>query len=52
MINNDLTNSAVDPQNILNNPVVLHNIQEFLGISGMIYKDKIRLQQHKISNFR
>jgi predicted transcriptional regulator len=51
MINNDLTNSAVDRQNILNNPEVLQNIQDFLGISGMIYENEIRFTTAQIADF-
>lgn len=51
MINNDLTNSAVDRQNILNNPEVLQNIQNFLGISGMIYENEIRFTTAQIADF-
>lgn len=51
MINNDLTNSAVDRQNILNNPEFLQNIQEFLGISGMVYENEIRFTTAQIADF-
>lgn len=51
MINNDLTNSPVDRQNILNNPEVLQNIQDFLGITGMIYEDEIRFTTAQIADF-
>lgn len=50
-MNNDLTNSAVDRQNVLNNPEFLQNIQEFLGISGMIYDNEIRFTTAQIADF-
>lgn len=48
---NDLTKSAIDRQNILNNPEVLNNIQEFLGISGMLYENEIRFTTAQIADF-
>lgn len=48
---NDLTTSAIDRQNILNNPEVLTNIQEFLGISGMLYEDEYRFTTAQIADF-
>jgi hypothetical protein len=51
MINNDLTNSAIDRQNVLNNPVFLQNIQDFLGISGLVYENEIRFTTAQIADF-
>ena len=48
---NNLTKSAVDRQNILNNPEFLKDFQEFLGISGMVYEDEIRFTTAQIADF-
>jgi hypothetical protein len=48
---NNLTKSAVDRQNILNNPDFLKDFQEFLGISGMVYEDEIRFTTAQIADF-
>jgi hypothetical protein len=48
---NNLTKSAVDRQNILNNPEFLQNIQEFLGITGMLYEDEYRFTTAQIADF-
>jgi hypothetical protein len=50
MINN-LTKSAVDRQNILNNPEFLENIQTFLGITGMLYENEYRFTTAQIADF-
>ena len=38
----DLTMSAIDRQNILNNKVALEGIQEYIGVSGMFFIEKYR----------
>ena len=48
---NDLTKSAIDRQNILNNPSVLQNIQSFLRITGMVYEGEIRFTTAQIADF-
>ena len=50
----DLTMSAVDRQNILNNKIAIENIQEYIGVSGMFFKDEYRfkLVEKKIINTR
>jgi len=48
---NNLTKSAVDRQNILNNPEFLKDFQEFLGISGMVYEGEIRFTTAQIADF-
>lgn len=48
---NDLTKSAIDRQNILNNPEVLNAIQEFFGITGMIYNGEICFTTVQIADF-
>lgn len=50
MINN-LTKSAIDRQNILNNPEFLDNIQTFLGITGMLYENEYRFTTAQIADF-
>lgn len=50
-MDNDLTKSAIDRQNILNNPEVLTNIQNFLGITGMLYENELRFTTAQIADF-
>lgn len=50
-MNNDLTKSAIDRQNILNNPEVLNKIQEFFGITGMVYNGEICFTSAQIADF-
>lgn len=47
----DLTTSAIDRQNILNNPEVLVTIQEQLGISGMLYENEYRFTTAQIAEY-
>lgn len=48
---NNLTKSAVDRQNILNNPEFLQEFQDFLGITGMVYEGEIRFTTAQIADF-
>lgn len=48
---NNLTKSAVDRQNILNNPEFLEEFQIFLGITGMVYEGEIRFTTAQIADF-
>src|SRR5690554_2403238 len=48
---NNLTDSAIDRQNILNNPEFLENIQDFLGITGMLYEGEYRFTTAQIADF-
>lgn len=48
---NNLTKSAVDRQNILNNPEFLEEFQSFLGITGMVYEGEIRFTTAQIADF-
>ena len=41
----DLTTSAVDRQNILNNLDAVSNIQEYLGVKGMLFDGEFRKRQ-------
>lgn len=50
-MNGDLTKSAIDRQNILNNPEVLNNIENYLGITGMLYESEIRFTTAQIADF-
>ena len=36
----DLTKSAVDKQNILNNKFAIEKLQEQLGMSGMLFNEE------------
>lgn len=47
----NLTDSAIDRQNILNNPEFLENIQDFLGITGMLYEGEYRFTTAQIADF-
>lgn len=47
----NLTDSAIDRQNILNNPEFIENIQRFLGINGMLYDGEYRFTTAQISDF-
>ena len=47
----DLTMSAVDRQNILNNKIAIENIQEYIGVSGMFFKGEYRFTKSQVSDF-
>lgn len=47
----DLTTSAVDRQNILNNLEAVSNIQEYLGINGMLYNHEFRFTKEQVAEF-
>lgn len=47
----DLTMSAIDRQNILNNKIALENIQEYIGVSGMFFKGEYRFTKSQVSDF-
>lgn len=46
-----LTDSPIDRQNILNNEEFVANIQEFLGIRGMLYEGEYRFTTAQIAAF-
>lgn len=48
---NDLTASAIDRQNILNNPLAVEKIQEYLGITGMLFEGEYRFTANLIAAF-
>jgi len=47
----DLTVSAIDRQNILNNKTAIKNIQDFLGITGMLFQGEFRYVRQQITDF-
>lgn len=47
----DLTVSAIDRQNILNNKKAIENIQSYLGVSGMLFQGEYRFTKQQISEF-
>lgn len=47
----NLIESAIDRQNVLNNPEVVENIQNFLGIRGMLYEGEYRFTTAQIADF-
>ena len=47
----DLTNSNIDRQNILNNRFAITRIQEYIGISGMNFKDEFRFTKKMVAEF-
>ncbi len=47
----DLTISAIDRQNILNNKIAIENIQNYLGITGMLFDGEYKFTRQQISDF-
>lgn len=47
----DLTVSAIDRQNILNNKMALENIQEYIGITGMMFQGEYRFTTKMVADF-
>lgn len=47
----DLTVSAIDRQNILNNQKAVGNIQSYIGISGMWFQGEYKFTRHQIADF-
>jgi hypothetical protein len=47
----NLTNSNVERQNILNNRFALEKIQDYIGISGMLFEGEYRFTTQMIANF-
>lgn len=48
---NDLTMSAVDRQNILNNKEAVCGLQTYLGINGMLFEGEFRFTKQQVSDF-
>jgi hypothetical protein len=47
----DLTVSAIDRQNILNNLSAVHDIQEYLGLDGMLFQNEYRFTSKQVAEF-
>jgi hypothetical protein len=47
----DLTVSAIDRQNILNNKKALDNIQTYLGITGMLFQGEYKFTRQQFQTF-
>jgi hypothetical protein len=47
----DLTTSAIDRQNILNNLDAVSNIQEYLGVKGMLFGGEFRFTKEQVADF-
>jgi hypothetical protein len=47
----DLTTSAVDRQNILNNRAAVEKIKEFMGIPGMLFNGEFRFTKQQVAEF-
>lgn len=50
-MNKDLTNSAIDRQNILNNPYALAEIEKATGIQGIPFEGKTVLLKEQVADF-
>lgn len=48
---NDLTVSKIERQNVLNNKYALANIQNSLGITGMLFEDEYRFTKKMVADF-
>lgn len=47
----DLTNSNIDRQNILNNRFALEKIQEYIGLSGMLFEGEYKFTTQMVADF-
>lgn len=47
----NLTNSNIDRQNILNNRFALEKIQDYIGISGMLFESEYKFTTQMIADF-
>lgn len=47
----DLTVSNIDRQNVLNNPVALNTIQEYIGLSGMFFNEEYVFTKDMLASF-
>ena len=47
----DLTTSAIDRQNILNNLEAVSNIQRYLGVSGILFDGEFRFTKEQVADF-
>ncbi len=47
----DLTNSNIERQNILNNKYALQRIQDYIGISGMLFEGEYKFTKSMVAQF-
>jgi len=47
----DLTNSNIDRQNILNNRYAIGNIQQYIGFTGILFKDEYCYTKKMVAEF-
>jgi len=47
----DLTISNIDRQNVLNNPIALETIQEYIGLTGMYFNEEYVFTKEMIASF-
>ena len=48
---NDLTDSDIQRQNILNNKYALQRIQEYIGFEGMLFEGEFRFTKKMVADF-
>jgi hypothetical protein len=48
---NDLTKSTVDRQNVLNNRNAVEKLQEYLGLTGMLFNDEYKFTIQQLTEF-
>ena len=48
---NDLTKSTVDRQNVLNNKYAIEKLQEYLGLTGMLFNDEYKFTIQQVIDF-
>lgn len=48
---NDLTKSTVDRQNVLNNKLAIEKLQQYLGLTGMMFNDEYKFTIQQITDF-
>ncbi len=47
----DLTKSAIDRQNVLNNMFAIEKVQSYLGLSGMLFRNEYKFTIQQIAEF-
>lgn len=48
---NDLTKSTVDRQNVLNNKFAIEKLQQYLGLTGMLFNNEYKFTIQQITDF-
>lgn len=48
---NDLTNSKTERQNILNNPYALEQVQEAVGLQGVLFEGELKFTRQQVAFF-